>query len=212
MAIKGERIILASEFETRLRNIQNQINALAIAGGVAPAGNYITALTGEVTASGPGSAAATIAAKAVSYAKIQDVAANKLLGSVAGGSVEEIACTAAGRALLDDATAAAQATTLGLGTTDGPTFDHVHLAATTDSTSMITGCAICGGGVGIAGALNVGGNIRTLKGIAFQAGYIGAAGLSVAYSVTFEAIDNTTLRIHMMGGDAVVRHADLTLV
>jgi hypothetical protein len=41
--------------------------------------------------------------------------------------VEEIACTAAGRALLDDATAAAQATTLGLGTGDGPTFDHLHI-------------------------------------------------------------------------------------
>lgn len=53
---------------------------------------------------------------AVTYAKIQDVSAtDKLLGrSTAGsGDVEEIACTAAGRALLDDANAAAQLTTLG---------------------------------------------------------------------------------------------------
>jgi hypothetical protein len=50
----------------------------------------------------------------VTYAKMQNVAANKLLGSVAGGSPEEIACTAAGRAILDDANAAAQLTTLGL--------------------------------------------------------------------------------------------------
>lgn len=37
-----------------------------------PAGSYVTALTGDVTASGPGSATATIAAGAVNSAKIQD--------------------------------------------------------------------------------------------------------------------------------------------
>lgn len=54
---------------------------------------------------------------AVTYAKIQNVSAtDKVLGrSTAGaGDVEEIACTAAGRALLDDATASDQRTTLGL--------------------------------------------------------------------------------------------------
>lgn len=55
----------------------------------------------------------------VTYAKIQNVSAtDRLLGrSTAGaGVVEEIVCTAAGRALIDDASAAAQRTTLGLGT------------------------------------------------------------------------------------------------
>lgn len=54
---------------------------------------------------------------AVTYAKIQNVSAtDKLLGrSTAGaGVVEEIACTAAGRALIDDADATAQRATLGL--------------------------------------------------------------------------------------------------
>lgn len=54
---------------------------------------------------------------AVTYAKIQNVSAtDKVLGrSTAGaGDVEEIACTAAGRALLDDASASDQRTTLGL--------------------------------------------------------------------------------------------------
>jgi hypothetical protein len=54
---------------------------------------------------------------AVTYAKIQNVSASdRLLGrSTAGaGDIEEITCTAAGRAILDDADAAAQRTTLGL--------------------------------------------------------------------------------------------------
>lgn len=60
-------------------------------------------------------ATAEIADDAVTYAKIQNVSAtDRLLGrSTAGaGDIEEITCTAAGRALLDDANAAAQRATL----------------------------------------------------------------------------------------------------
>lgn len=73
---------------------------------------------GDITVSASGTTW-TIDSQAVTYAKIQNVSAtDKLLGrSTAGaGSVEEITCTAAGRALLDDLDAAAQRTTLGLGT------------------------------------------------------------------------------------------------
>ena len=76
------------------------------------------ALTGDVTASA-GSNATTIANDAVTYAKMQNVSAtDKILGrsSALAGDVEEITCTAAGRALLDDAAASDQRTTLGLGT------------------------------------------------------------------------------------------------
>lgn len=73
---------------------------------------------GDITVSASG-ATWTIDAGVITYSKIQNVSAtDKLLGrSTAGaGVIEEITCTAAGRALIDDADAAAQRTTLGLAT------------------------------------------------------------------------------------------------
>lgn len=68
---------------------------------------------------------------AVTYAKMQNVSAtDRLLGrSTSGaGNVEEITCTAAGRALLDDAAASNQRTTLGLGSSDSPSFTNLTLS------------------------------------------------------------------------------------
>ena len=61
----------------------------AVSGG----GGGITALTGNVTASGSGSVAATIADEAVTYAKMQHVSAtSRVLGRITGGAgdVEEL--------------------------------------------------------------------------------------------------------------------------
>ena len=83
---------------------------------------------GDITVSASG-ATWTIDNSAVTYAKIQNVSAtDRLLGrSTAGaGVVQEITCTAAGRALIDDADAAAQRTTLGLGSL--ATASSVNLA------------------------------------------------------------------------------------
>ena len=142
--------------------------------------------SGAVTAS-------KIGASAVSYDKIQNVSAtNKILGrSTAGaGNVEEIDCTAAGRALLDDADATAQRTTLGLGTlatqaassvaiTGGTINGITSLTATTASlgNTTITGGSVTGitditiadGGTGASDAASARTNLGLAIGTNVQA-------------------------------------------
>lgn len=83
--------------------------------GTLPAAR-MPALTGDVTTT-VNTVATTIAANVVTAAKMSASATNVLFGrSTAGaGGGEEITCTSAGRALIDDADASAQRTTLGLG-------------------------------------------------------------------------------------------------
>lgn len=61
-------------------------------------------------------------------------AANKLPYFTGSGTAAVADFTAAGRALVDDADAAAQRTTLGLGTADNPQFATIELGAASDTT------------------------------------------------------------------------------
>lgn len=103
---------------------------------------------GDITVSSSGTVW-TIDNDAVTYAKIQNVSAtDKILGrSTAGaGDIEEIDCTAAGRALLDDADAAAQRTTLNLGSIATQASNNVTI--TGGSITGITDLAVADGGTG----------------------------------------------------------------
>jgi hypothetical protein len=116
------------------------------------------AITGSAISAGSLTGAG-LASATVTYDKIQNVSAtDRLLGrtSAGAGSVEEITCTAAGRALLDDADAATQRATLGLGTistgngtwTDGGSFSGTSSGTNTgDQTITLTG-DITGTGTG----------------------------------------------------------------
>lgn len=90
---------------------------------------------GDITVSNAGETW-TIDPNAVTFSKIQNVATDTLLGrSTSGtGNVETITCTAAGRALLDDADATAQRATLNLG----------DMAVQNSNDVDITGGAIAG--------------------------------------------------------------------
>jgi hypothetical protein len=108
-----------------------------------PSGGVTDGDKGDITVSSSGTVW-TIDAGVVSYAKIQNVSAtDKLLGrSTAGaGSIEEIACTAAGRAILDDVDAAAQRTTLGLATIASSASASDLTSGTVGTARLATGTA-----------------------------------------------------------------------
>ena len=134
-----------------------------------------------------------LADSAVTYAKIQNVSAtDRLLGrSTAGaGVVEEIPLTAAGRALIDDADAAAQRTTLGLGTIATQNASAIAITGGTITGGTITGItdlAVADGGTGASDA----GTARTNLGVAigtdvqaYDAGLQSISGLTTSADQT----------------------------
>ena len=103
-------------------------------------------LTGDITGSGLGRITAVISPQAVSYNQMQFVSASdRVLGrqSAGPGLIEEITCTAAGRALLDDASAADQRTTLGAAASGPVTASGL----TVSTTNKLLGRGTGGGAV-----------------------------------------------------------------
>jgi hypothetical protein len=151
------------------------IAELTIGTGLSLSGTTLTATgtsvtdgdKGDITVSNTGTTW-TIDNQAVTYAKIQDVSAtDKLLGrSTAGaGSVEEITCTAAGRAILDDADASAQRTTLGLGTlaTQSGTFSGTSSGTNTGDQTITLTSDVTGSGTGSFATTIAAGVVNTSK-------------------------------------------------
>lgn len=93
-----------------------------------------------------------LADNTVEFAQMQQISTAKLLGrATAGtGNIEEIDLTAAGRALIDDANAAAQRTTLGLGTIATQAANSVSISG--GSITGITDLGVADGGTGASTA------------------------------------------------------------
>ena len=131
----------------------------------------------------------SIADDAITYAKVQNVTAtDRLLGrsTANAGVIEEIVCTAAGRALLDDSSAAAQRTTLGLGTiatlsTDGSTL--TNLTVTSGTITGVADITVADGGTGASNAAAARVNLGVAVGVnvqAYDAGLQSISGLTTA--------------------------------
>lgn len=136
----------------------------------------------------------------ITYAKIQNVSATDIIlgrSSSGAGTIEEITCTAAGRALIDDSDATAQRTTLGLGTIATQNSNSVTITGGTAVLTSATTTNIYGGtgtssslnlnatsGVGSTGSyvcINVGNNGATN---AVKIDYIGQIGLGGVTPIT----------------------------
>jgi len=162
---------------------------------------------------------ASIADDAITYAKVQNVTAtDRLLGrsSANAGIIEEIICTAAGRALLDDLSAAAQRTTLGLGTiatlnADGSTL--TNLTITSGTITGITDITVADGGTGASDAANARVNLGVAIGTnvqAYDAGLQSISGLTTAANQGIYATASDTYAVFSLtaAGRALLDDAD----
>ena len=111
-AIAFSKLASLSSANILVGNGSNVATSVAVTGDVTISNAGVTAIAAGVVVNADVNASAAIA-----FSKLANVSAtDRLLGrSTAGaGAIEEVTCTAAGRALIDDADAAAQRTTLGV--------------------------------------------------------------------------------------------------
>jgi len=95
-------------------------------------GDQTITLTGDVTGTGTGSFAATIANNAVTYAKMQDISAtSRILGRITAGAGDTEELTAAN---VKTILALAQADISGLTTADSPQFTALNVGHASDTT------------------------------------------------------------------------------
>lgn len=209
-----------------------KIQALAVTEAKIAAGAVTVAKLGDDAIT-----TAKVINDAVTYAKIQNVSAtDKILGraTAGAGDVEEITCTAAGRALLDDADAATQRTTLGLGTiatqsagavaiTGGTISGVSSLTSTTSSlgnatitagsVTGITDITVADGGTGASNASTARTNLGVAIGTnvqAYNAGLQSIAGLTTSanqliYTTAADTYTTTSLTSY---GRSLVDDAD----
>jgi len=167
---------------------------------------------------------------AVTFAKIQQVASGVLLGraSAGSGSIENITLTEAGRALLDDADASVQRTTLGLGTMAVQAASGVAITGGTAVLSSgtisyatinggvisgITDLAVADGGTGASTASGARTNLGLAIGTdvqAYDAALASIAGLTTAsgqliYTTASDTYATTTITA---AGRAILDDAD----
>lgn len=209
-----------------------KIQALAVTEAKIAAGAVTVAKLGDDAIT-----TAKVINDAVTYAKIQNVSAtDKILGraTAGAGDVEEITCTAAGRALIDDADAATQRTTLGLGTiatqsagavaiTGGTISGVSSLTSTTSSlgnatitagsVTGITDITVADGGTGASDASTARTNLGVAIGTnvqAYDAGLQSIAGLTTSanqliYTTAADTYTTTSLTSY---GRSLIDDAD----
>ena len=217
-SIDTAQIVDSSVTTTKLASGAVTIGKLSLSSGEL-SGSVITASSIPSGSYASGSIpTVAIEDNAVTFAKIQQVASGVLLGraSAGTGNVESITLTEAGRALLDDADASSQRTTLGL---DSMAVQAASAVAITGGTAVlssgtisyatinggvisgITDLAIADGGTGSSTASGARSNLGLVIGTdvqAYDAALASIAGLTVAsgefiYAIASDTYATTTI-------------------